>query len=277
LFAPHFCLVRRPNEKGVVETLVGFTRRNFFVPVPHVADFTSLNATLMTACREDLDRRVRGQERTKAELLVEEQARLLPLPAEAFVARRVAATRASSESLVRFDRNDYSVPTEFAHREVTVSGGIDDVACAVDGRVIATHRRSWRKERTLFDPTHYFALLERKPGALDFALPLASFAPPANFGVLRRRLEAEFGDRGTREYVKVLRLLETATPAALERAVTRALDLGTPDAAAVRLILEHAAERPCGVFRLDGRPQLQLVRVAAPDLHAYRALTAGGG
>src|SRR5262249_48012209 len=34
LFEPHFCLVRRPNEKGHVETLVGFARRNFLVPVP---------------------------------------------------------------------------------------------------------------------------------------------------------------------------------------------------------------------------------------------------
>jgi hypothetical protein len=93
---------------------------------------------------------------------------------------------------------------------------------------VATHRRCWKKERTIFDPGHYFALLERKPGALDYALPLASFTPPANFGVLRRRLEAEFGDRGTREYVKVLRLLEHATPAELEHAVARALELGTP-------------------------------------------------
>lgn len=272
LFAAHFCLVRRPNEKGVVETLIGFARRNFLVPVPRVAGFTTLNATLLTACRDDLDRAIRGQERTKAALLDEERAKLLPLPAEACVARRIATTRASSESLVRFDRNDYSVPTEFAHREIVVSGGIDDVSCAVDGGIVATHRRCWKKERTIFDPVHYFALLERKPGALDFALPLASFTPPANFGVLRRRLEAEFGDRGTREYVRVLRLLEHATPAALEQAVARALDLGTPDAAAVRLILEHAAERACGVFRLDGRPQLQLVRVAAPDLAAYGAL-----
>ena len=34
LFQEHFCLVRRPNEKGHVETLVGFARRNFLVPVP---------------------------------------------------------------------------------------------------------------------------------------------------------------------------------------------------------------------------------------------------
>src|SRR5512142_2133604 len=34
LFESHFCLVRRPNEKGHVETLIGYARRNFLVPVP---------------------------------------------------------------------------------------------------------------------------------------------------------------------------------------------------------------------------------------------------
>ncbi|HWT79504.1 MAG TPA: IS21 family transposase [Candidatus Methylomirabilis sp.] len=36
LFEDHFCLVRRPNEKGHVETLIGFARRSFLVPVPVV-------------------------------------------------------------------------------------------------------------------------------------------------------------------------------------------------------------------------------------------------
>src|SRR5688572_8633924 len=37
LFEAHFCLVRRPNERGHVETLVGYTRRSFLVPVPVVS------------------------------------------------------------------------------------------------------------------------------------------------------------------------------------------------------------------------------------------------
>src|SRR5438552_10205058 len=36
LFAPHFCLVRRPNEKGHVERLLDYARSNFLVPVPAV-------------------------------------------------------------------------------------------------------------------------------------------------------------------------------------------------------------------------------------------------
>ena len=56
-----------------------------------------------------------------------DRAAMLALPAESFEPRRVAQGHANSLSLVRFDRNDYSVPTAYAHHEVTVLGGIEDV------------------------------------------------------------------------------------------------------------------------------------------------------
>ena len=127
-----------------------------------------------------------------------------------------------------------------------------------------------------YDPVHYLALLERKPGALDFAAPLAGWELPVCFGVLRRRLEAELGGPGTRQFIKVLRLLERASPRELTRAVERALELGMADADAVRLILEHRRRASrSGLFCLDGRPHLKLVGVPAPDLSAYASLTAG--
>src|SRR6516164_2455276 len=90
LFQEHFCLVRRPNEKGHVETLVGFARRNFLVPVPTAhGGLEPLNARLESDCREDLSRRVRGKPAAKVELLAEERTVMLPLPAEAFLAARV--------------------------------------------------------------------------------------------------------------------------------------------------------------------------------------------
>jgi hypothetical protein len=110
---------------------------------------------------------------------------------------------------------------------------------------------------------------------LDFAAPLEGWELPVCFGVLRRRLEAEFGGPGTRRFIKVLRLLEWATLRELTRAVERALELGLADADAVRLILEHRRDEPVGLFCLDGRPHLKLVGVPAPDLSAYASLTAG--
>ncbi|MGH8323268.1 MAG: Mu transposase domain-containing protein, partial [Steroidobacteraceae bacterium] len=201
-----------------------------------------------------------------------DRAALLALPLEAFEPRRVAQGHANSLSLVRFDRNDYSVPTAYAHHEVTVIGGIEDVAIASGTNVVARHARHWGKEHTTFDPLHYLALLERKPGAIDFARPLESWGLPECFSTLRRRLEADLGSPGTREYIKVLRLMESASVKELTAAVVQALSIGATGSDAIGLILAHSKERPVGLFSLDGHPHLKAVALEPPDLDAYRAL-----
>ena len=100
--------------------------------------------------------------------------------------------------------------TEFAHHRATVIASVDTVRIVVGDRVTAIHRRCWGREQIFYDPVHYLGLLERKPGVLDFADPLEGWELPVCFGVLRRRLEAEFGGPGTRQFIKVLRLLERA-------------------------------------------------------------------
>jgi hypothetical protein len=191
------------------------------------------------------------------------------------VAARIEPRCVDSLSLVGFDSNQYSVPTEFAHHPVTVIASVDTLRIVAGDRVAATHRRCLGREPVFYDPVHYLAVLERKPGALDFAAPLEGWELPVCFVVLRRRLEAEFGGPGTRQYIKVLRLLVQADPGELTGAVERALELGVVDADAVRLILEHRRERPVGLFCLDGRPHLQSVAVPAPDLSAYASLAPG--
>ena len=87
---------------------------------------------------------------------------------------------------------------------------------------------------------HYLALLERKPGGLDYARPLEQWDLPACFPLLRCRLEA-----------------------------------ADPDS--IRVIAEHRAERPVAFFSLKGRPTLQAVRVETTDVSAYSALLIGSG
>ncbi len=185
LFDHHFCTVRRGNEKGVVEGGVKYVRLNFMVPVPQVGSLEELNEKLVVNCREDLERKLRGKGRPKAQLLDEEKAHFRPLPAASFDACIKQSTTATSLSLVRFDTNDYSVPTEWAHHPVVVKGYIDRVDVFYREKRIATHDRLWGKEGVAFNPVHYLAILEGKPGALDHARPLEdwnlpeSFAPPA--------------------------------------------------------------------------------------------------
>ena len=95
--------MRRANEKGHVERLLGTARKRFLVPVPDVDSLETLNRHLLEACRRDLDERTRGRSGTKSELLRDDSAALLPLPQRPFEPRRVADGTVNSESLVRFE------------------------------------------------------------------------------------------------------------------------------------------------------------------------------
>ncbi len=276
LFDHRFCRVRRANEKGVVEGAVKYARLNFMVPVPQVESLGQLNAELRRRCLEDQVRRLRGKQGTKAQRLEEERGALLALPAGRFEAARKQSTAASSLSLVRFDSNDYSVPVSFAHHPIVVKGYCEEVVlCHVD-QIVARHKRIWEKEQVSFDPVHYLALLERKPGALDQARPLQGWTLPECFHVLRRRLEAECGGEGTREYIRVLRLLEHHRLPQLRAAVEAALRVGAIRRDAVAQFLVPREEWRATVFNLDGHPHLRGVNIQAVDVTQYGQLLAGG-
>ena len=271
-FAHRFCRVARGNEKGHVENHVGYHRRNFLVPGPSFASFAARNHYLEECCTRELARVTRGHDDTKAERLGDDRAAVLGFPKTTFEARRVVHAKSSSLSRVRFDRNDYSVSTSYAHHDLFVIAGVDTLKIACDGALVATHPRHWGKERVFFDPLHYRALLERKPGAFAAAKPLEDCQWPGCFGLLRRRLAAEMGPGSTREFIKVLRLLERFTVEELTAGVQRACHLGTTSLEAITLIAQHRLERPVELFALDGHPHLHGVGVDSPDLTRYREL-----
>jgi transposase len=268
-----FCGVRQPQEKGHVENGVGYVRRNFLVPVPFADSWEQANDQLTTACQRDTDRAAAKDRDAAAALRGADQAALLPLPAEPFCARRVELVTINSLSLGRFDGNDYSVPVALAHRTLSATGTIDCVRFSHRGNVVAEHRRCWDKGCVTFEPLHYLALLEQKPFAFDHARPLAGWKLPDCFGLLRKRLEEANPSEGTRQYIRVLRLLEGHDLAAVSAAVTAALKLAVTDADAVRLLLEKAHDRTAESFDLAGRPHLLAVSVPAPDLSVYGVLT----
>jgi transposase len=272
LYESHFCLVRRANEKGHVENLVGYGRRNFLVPVPKVDSLTELNEELVKRCTVDLDRTLRGKTDGKRQRLQEERTAMFDLPRQPFDARKVTQAAVNALSLVRFDTNSYSVPVKYAHRKLTIVASVDEVRLVFDGRLVARHPRHWGREQHVFEPIHYLALLEKKPGGLNYARPLENWNLPECFSVLRRRMETKPSGLGTREYIRTLRLLENTSLKQLTAAVEYALDIGIHDADSIRVILEHRREAPVGLFSLDGRPHLKTIVVATTDVSAYQTL-----
>lgn len=272
LFTPHFCRVRCPNEKGHVENGVKTARNNYFVPMLAAASWEALNKMLVASCSTQMGKVCRGETLTKGDRLAEDRQAFMPFPVETYEARRIESHTANSLSMVRFDRNDYSVPTAYAHHHLKVFGTVSEVRVAsADGTIVAVHPRCWDKEEAIYNPIHYLALLEKKPGAFNFAKPLEHFALPACFEDLRRRMESGI-PKGTREFIKVLRLLEKFTVAQLTEAVQYALDIRTIDADSIRVLLEHRKDKPLASVNLDGRPHLKLVHFDPPDLKAYQFL-----
>ena len=105
-------------------------------------------------------------------MLAEDRIAAIALPDDKFDYRKTTSTFASSESLVRYDTNDYSVPVSSAHHQTTIKASVSFIEVYRQDRLIATHRRCWDREQQIFEPMHYLELLERKPGSLDHAHPL---------------------------------------------------------------------------------------------------------
>jgi transposase len=169
LFEDRFGRPGEGNNKGKVEGLVGYARRNFLVPIPVFESFEAPNEHLLECCRCRLADRLRGREGTIGERLERDLAAFqTPLPASYDACEKVATT-VSSLSLVRYRLNDYSVPTTYGHREVLVCGYVHEVVISYGAEIIARHVRSYEGEDFVFDPLHYLALLEQKINALDQA------------------------------------------------------------------------------------------------------------
>ncbi len=275
LFAEKFGRPAKGNDKGKIENLVGYARRNFLVPIPQVSSWEELNARLEAACRERRQRRLRGHTESIAERFERDRAAMLPLPAAPYEACEKVTARVSSLSLVRYRTNDYSVPTEYGHRQVLVKGYVHRVEIICGSEVIARHERSYERETAVYDPLHYLALLEHKSRALDQAAPLAGWQLPECFAHLRRLLEARLKKHAAREYIQVLRLLESFAVEEVTAAVEDALRLGTISFDAVRHLLLCRIERRPPRLDLANWPHLPAANVRTTQAADYLALLRG--
>ncbi|MHC4195770.1 MAG: Mu transposase domain-containing protein, partial [Planctomycetota bacterium] len=277
LFRSHLCNVGRANEKGVVENLVGYARRNFLVPVLSFPSWEAFNDYLFVQCQKRLLMKVSGKDKTIGALLEEERACFLPLPAGEFEACRKESRRVSSLSLVRFKNNSYSVPVEYAYREVIIKAYVFQLKICHKDSVIATHKRSYLRNDFVFDPIHYLPLLQRKPGALEGARPFSDWELPKSFETLKRFLQAKSGNGGKREYIQVLQLLRDFSVSEVHHAIDRAFAHSCVKFEAIRMLALSGKEPAMTVVHLSSEKlqALPRVRVKQIDTACYTALMQG--
>lgn len=269
LFEEAFAAVARGNEKGGVENLVGFIRRNYMVPLPDFGSFEALNDHLQSACKKRQLTVVRGNQETIGERMTQEV--FLPLPDAPYEGCRVQSGKITSQGLVRFQNNDYSVPTTIGQQKVWIKGFVDRVVIAYEDKIIAQHPRCYGQEEVVFNPLHYLKLLEQKTGAFVQAAPLKGWMLPAVFQKVHDILYRKDGTEGRRHYIRILGFLENFSEVELQQALEQGVQLTAVTEHAILHLLKRNKEQRVPNLSLLSHPTIPLVRVAAPDLHKYSA------
>jgi transposase len=277
LFESHYCNVGQGHEKGGVESDAGYVQRNFCSPIPQVADFAELNAHLRHACLDDLHRRVRGQQAPVFELWQAEKPMLLPLHGPDYLACTTHVVKVNPYCLVVFETNRYSVPAAYVGRQLVLRAYPFRIEVLSLEAIVATHPRSFERERDILDPLHYLDLLEQRPAAFEHALPLRQWRKtwPADYErLLEALLKRSPGGEGVREFLAILKLHQVYPADQVADAIRSALELGAAHLDGVQLCLRENQPEQVSPSLQIWLPRAELAEIGCQpvDLEQYNRL-----
>ncbi|MCR4302310.1 MAG: IS21 family transposase [Sulfuricaulis sp.] len=238
-YEPRPVAVARGNEKGRVEKAIRYIRDSFFAArkfrdvddLNHQATEWMTEVSAERRCPEE-------RNRTVAEVFDDERGKLLPLPDDPFDTHERVQAAVGKTPYVRFDLNDYSVPSEHARSSVTVLASLETVRITDGKDVIATHKRTWDRGQQIEDPRHIAELWERKAKAREHrGYDRLWHAAPSSrqfFEIL-----AERGNNLGSATSRLLTLLDATTAEELESAISEAIAKNAVHVGAVRQILDR--------------------------------------
>ena len=271
-FEALFANIHAGWEKGSVENLVGYARRNYLVPLPEGVDLEAINASLRQNCLSDQQRIMAGRTEPIASRLAFEHAHLGPLPTHAPDLGPLAEVLVHSTGRVRFQTNDYSAPIHYAYQRLTLKADPFRVRLYAGEELVADHPRCYDKRQVIEDWRHYVPLLVKKSFAIPWASALRNADLPASFEAARLDLVARRPD-GNREFARLLELCLTHTVEAVDAAVALARGQGDWSADTVRQLLRWATEEDSAALPLDpARYPAYQGSVPPPDLSVYNRL-----
>jgi len=165
---PRLCAVGKGNQKGRVERAVRYLRERYFAG-RRITDLATGNRELARFLEEIALPRLHPvfKDRSVAEVLAEEQPRLLPLPATPPATDRILSVSADKTASVRFDTNLYSVPPAAASKTLTLVT-TDTQVRILDGSLeVARHPRCWGRRQVIELPEHRAEILRLKRAAQE--------------------------------------------------------------------------------------------------------------
>jgi len=266
-FTPRFCTPGEGHEKGGVEGLVGYARRNYMVPVPQAENLEDLNRMLLQECQAYGDHRISGKASSVNEMYEQEKHHLLGLPTIEFSNIQTANGKSDKYSTVIIDKNRYSVPTEYAYLKLRAVLKVDGIDLYYGNKKISSHPRLYNNNQWSLDPSHYLELIGQRPRAFASARPIKQWRKtwPASYETLLARFCASKGEtKGTKDFIQVLLLHKKYNTQDIQAAIEKALKANVSCSDAVFQILINSLEQPTSFGSL---PNWEIL--PTPDVSVY--------
>lgn len=268
-FAADFCNPAAGNEKGNVENKVGYSRRNFLVPVPIITDFEAFNKELFQLCEEDGNRIHYKHNVPIKDLWLDEKKNLLTLPEYGYQVFRYESARVNNYGYVAVDTNKYGVSPELSGQIVQVKIFFATIEIYYDHALLKTYDRSYGKNDEVIDFTQYLTTLCKKPGAVEHT---------RFFNQLPKLWQTYLkSTQGSERKTALMLLREIVTDGNIELCddvLTFASECGRSDADSIKqcyYMMSKAENHPKPLV-LPSAPTI----CYNPNLDAYDGLTAGG-
>jgi transposase len=275
-FARHYgfevtaCNVRSGNEKGRVESGVGYVKKNFLNGLD-LKDFSAVNPAAKLWLDTIANVRTHGETlKRPVDLFEQERTHLLPLNPNPYDCSINKSVTANSQFRFTLDTNHYSVPASYAHRRINIKIYPDRLCVYFNQQLITTHKRCYDRHQDIENPDHAKALLAQRGRAREQRLmmnflALSSHAQEYYDGMEQRLLNVRHHIR------RILALAQIYAPTEIERAIHDGLEFHAFSADYITNILEMRS-RPLlepGPLQLTRHQDLLDLEIAPPNLSAY--------
>lgn len=144
------------NQKGRVERAIRYVRDNFALTASF-NDLETVNSQLREWLDQTANRRLwpENKDFTIDEQLKKERVLLYSLPPSRLVPKQRLTVKSNKCSLVRFDANDYSIPSKFARKQLSVEADDFEVRFFHQADLICSHQRIWDKGQQIIRKEHW--------------------------------------------------------------------------------------------------------------------------
>lgn len=169
-FEPVFCNPGKGNEKGHVENKVGYTRRNWCVPIPVHKTLDDLQLFLEKEADKDMDRPHYDKGIQIRQLWEEEAAKLLKLPVISYEAVRIEPVKVNAYGEVKLDDVFHFVPEVKPGQHVWLRIGWDRaVVLDHEYKKLTVIQRPYMNKSAPIDWKARLLPFRNKPRSLEYA------------------------------------------------------------------------------------------------------------